>query len=491
MSDQLEPELERVARMLANAGPLPDAPETLRERALAIPDGGPAAAAEPAEVAPPPASAAGRGSFALAGVAAAIAAIAIVPAVVLTTRGGESAAASSSPPRPFAPKGGGSAHVVAHGDGSATIELKVWKLPSAGRQRLRGLARHARAIAARSGSSGSATTARRRSPTRCRASELAGYRWLWVTSGPAVSGEQPSRDEDRALGSLTVGTARATVRLAAWPGRPTSIDVLDHGFVRLDAVMADDLSVVNAARVSFGARVDDDGRAQRGTRALPHARAPRHAVRAQLLPLPHQGAAVRDARVAAAPRRLVQRALGPLLGAARRVLRAGGRRRAHAGRQARRLHLRAARRTTWPSRCGRTSRRATPSPTRRYQELLAAGVAKEVARTVLPVGLYTEFYWSVNARSLMNFLSLRNAPTAQHEIRALRGGRRAALRARDARDARGRSSRRDGRLPERAPAARARGARTSAVACTASRSRCRGRSTTCTATRSTTPRAGR
>jgi thymidylate synthase (FAD) len=54
---------------------------------------------------------------------------------------------------------------------------------------------------------------------------------------------------------------------------------------------------------------------------------------------------------------------------------------------------------------------------RRYRELLDAGVAKEVARSVLPVGLYTEFYWSLNARSLMNFLSLRNAPTAQLEIR--------------------------------------------------------------------------
>ena len=53
----------------------------------------------------------------------------------------------------------------------------------------------------------------------------------------------------------------------------------------------------------------------------------------------------------------------------------------------------------------------------RYQELLERGVAKEVARTVLPVGLYTEFFWSVNARSLMNFLSLRNASTAQREIR--------------------------------------------------------------------------
>ena len=33
-----------------------------------------------------------------------------------------------------------------------------------------------------------------------------------------------------------------------------SIPVLDHGFVRLDGVMADDLSVVNAARVSFARR---------------------------------------------------------------------------------------------------------------------------------------------------------------------------------------------------------------------------------------------
>jgi thymidylate synthase (FAD) len=44
-------------------------------------------------------------------------------------------------------------------------------------------------------------------------------------------------------------------------------------------------------------------------------------------------------------------------------------------------------------------------------------VAREVARSVLPVGAYTEFYWTVNARSLMNFVSLRAAETAQREIR--------------------------------------------------------------------------
>jgi thymidylate synthase (FAD) len=44
-------------------------------------------------------------------------------------------------------------------------------------------------------------------------------------------------------------------------------------------------------------------------------------------------------------------------------------------------------------------------------------VAKELARAVMPVGTYTEFYWTVNARSLMNFLSLRLDQNAQFEIR--------------------------------------------------------------------------
>jgi thymidylate synthase (FAD) len=35
----------------------------------------------------------------------------------------------------------------------------------------------------------------------------------------------------------------------------------------------------------------------------------------------------------------------------------------------------------------------------------------------MPVGAYTEFYWTVNARSLMNFVALRAAETAQREIR--------------------------------------------------------------------------
>ena len=52
-----------------------------------------------------------------------------------------------------------------------------------------------------------------------------------------------------------------------------------------------------------------------------------------------------------------------------------------------------------------------------YERLVELGVARELARCVLPVGAYTEYYWTVNARSLMNFVSLRAAETAQREIR--------------------------------------------------------------------------
>ncbi len=52
-----------------------------------------------------------------------------------------------------------------------------------------------------------------------------------------------------------------------------------------------------------------------------------------------------------------------------------------------------------------------------YQKLLEMGVARELARTILPVGHYTEWYWKIDLRNLMNFLALRLDPHAQWEIR--------------------------------------------------------------------------
>jgi len=49
-----------------------------------------------------------------------------------------------------------------------------------------------------------------------------------------------------------------------------------------------------------------------------------------------------------------------------------------------------------------------------YQKQLDAGVAREVARTVLPLSLYSSMYVTMNARSLMNFLSLRTKRPDSH-----------------------------------------------------------------------------
>ncbi len=49
-----------------------------------------------------------------------------------------------------------------------------------------------------------------------------------------------------------------------------------------------------------------------------------------------------------------------------------------------------------------------------YQKMLEAGVAREVARAVLPVGLYSSMYVTMNARALMNFLSLRTSREGSH-----------------------------------------------------------------------------
>jgi thymidylate synthase (FAD) len=49
-----------------------------------------------------------------------------------------------------------------------------------------------------------------------------------------------------------------------------------------------------------------------------------------------------------------------------------------------------------------------------YLALLEAGVAREVARMVLPLSIYSSAYVTVNARSLMNFLSLRRHVDGSH-----------------------------------------------------------------------------
>jgi thymidylate synthase (FAD) len=52
-----------------------------------------------------------------------------------------------------------------------------------------------------------------------------------------------------------------------------------------------------------------------------------------------------------------------------------------------------------------------------YQQLLDRGVAKELARVVLPVSMFTEIYVSCDVHNLMHFLGLRQDAHAQKEMR--------------------------------------------------------------------------
>jgi len=51
-----------------------------------------------------------------------------------------------------------------------------------------------------------------------------------------------------------------------------------------------------------------------------------------------------------------------------------------------------------------------------YERMVDAGMAKEQARIVLPLSQYTLVYWTASFQSIMNFIELRDEPTAQWEI---------------------------------------------------------------------------
>jgi thymidylate synthase (FAD) len=190
------------------------------------------------------------------------------------------------------------------------------------------------------------------------------------------------------------------------------------GFVRLDAACADDLSVVNAARVSFGKRVEEMTTAEMGLvnflmrerHGSPfehnffrfHVKAPIFVVRewfrhrigwsynemsGRYTELLSEGWVPRPEEVRTQVGKPGAYTFTPVSPDDANVAIS---------------EIELAYEQAWST----------------YDVLLAQGVAKEVARTVLPVGTFTEFYASCNARSLMAFCSLRNHPNAQAEIRA-------------------------------------------------------------------------
>lgn len=52
-----------------------------------------------------------------------------------------------------------------------------------------------------------------------------------------------------------------------------------------------------------------------------------------------------------------------------------------------------------------------------YKKALESGIPRELARTMLPVNIYTKFYYQTNLRDLLHFIELRSEKNAQYEIR--------------------------------------------------------------------------
>lgn len=52
-----------------------------------------------------------------------------------------------------------------------------------------------------------------------------------------------------------------------------------------------------------------------------------------------------------------------------------------------------------------------------YRKLIEKGVAREEARIIMNVGCYTEWYWKIDLHNLLRFLQLRCGAGAQREIR--------------------------------------------------------------------------
>lgn len=52
-----------------------------------------------------------------------------------------------------------------------------------------------------------------------------------------------------------------------------------------------------------------------------------------------------------------------------------------------------------------------------YERLIKEGVCREQARMVLPLNIYTEFYWTASLQAVANFIKLRQHEGAQYEIR--------------------------------------------------------------------------
>src|SRR3954453_20563176 len=195
-----------------------------------------------------------------------------------------------------------------------------------------------------------------------------------------------------------------------------AIRVLDHGFVRLDDSMATDLSVANAARVSFARRKEEMDEADEGL--IRFLMRDRHGT-----PFEHNSFRFHVRAPIFVAREWFRHRVGSFNEFSMRYAKATDDFYVPAPEDVRSQVGKPGAYSFEPvdeelaERTREELREVYDHAYETYTRLVEAGVARELARSVMPVGAYTEFFWTVNARALMNFVSLRAAETAQREIR--------------------------------------------------------------------------
>jgi thymidylate synthase (FAD) len=195
-----------------------------------------------------------------------------------------------------------------------------------------------------------------------------------------------------------------------------TIELLDHGFVRLDGVMADDLSVVNGARVSFARRKDEMDASDEGL--IRFLMRDRHGS-----PFEHNAFRFHVRCPIFVAREWFRHRIGSFNEFSMRYAKATDDFYVPEPEDVRTQVGKPGAYTFEPvdDELAEETRRELEALYEQayatYARLVEKGVARELARSVMPVGSYTQFYWTVNARALMNFVSLRNSEFAQLEIR--------------------------------------------------------------------------
>jgi thymidylate synthase (FAD) len=238
-----------------------------------------------------------------------------------------------------------------------------------------------------------------------------------------------SKDQQAEVDALS--TAATPTRRATVPALEEilyqAIPVLDHGFVRVVDYMGDDAAIVQAARVSYG----------KGTRKISEDRGlihyllrHRHTTPFEMceikfhVKLPifvarqwirHRTANVNEysARYSVLDEEFYVPAPEQL--AAQSQINKQGRDAALPATEA--AEVLAAIRDGGTHAYGTYTKLLNETIKGEVIDEARSGIARELARMVLPANIYTQWYWKIDLHNLLHFLSLRADPHAQYEIR--------------------------------------------------------------------------